>query len=445
MAKYNKQDILRIANEQNIRFLRLQFTDLLGALKSVEVSRSQFEKALDNECTFDGSTVEGFTKVENSDMCLYPDYDSFSIFPWYSPLGEGKVARLICDIYNPNGSAFDGDPRYVLKKAIKKAAGYNLTFNVGTECEFYLFRAGNDNKPSTETDDIGGYFDMGIIDKGEECRREICTILEDMGFEVESSNHAVAPAQHEIGFKYGDALQTADNVVTFKYVVKSVALQHGFNATFMPKPVFGQNGSGMHINMSAFKMLKNAFYDESDEAGLSQTAYKFMAGIMDHAKVMTLILNPLVNSYRRLVPGADAPVHIAWSAKNRSSMIRIPASRGMGTRLELRSPDAACNPYLGLAVCLMAGLDGIERGLKPPEATNTNVFNIGRRQSDQIKIDTLPNSMADAIDLYQNDDFLRGVLGEHVYNQYLYSKKREINSFRSTISEWEFENYYFKY
>jgi glutamine synthetase len=445
MGKYSKEDILRIADEKNIRFLRLQFTDILGVLKSVEVSRSQFEMALDNEYMFDGSKIEGFARVEDSDMYLYPDYDSFTVFPWYSPLGEGKVARLICDVYNSDGTAFMGDPRYVIKKAMKRAAYFGFNFNVGARCEFFLFPLDNEIKRETETSDKGSYFDMGPVDKGEECRREICATLEDMGFYIESSHHADAPAQHEIDFKYDDALRTADNVITFKYVVKSVAQQHGFNATFMPKPIFGQNGSGMMTNMSLSKGLKNAFYDETDKDALSQTAYKFIAGIMEHSKEMTLILNPLVNSYRRLVPGYEAPVHLAWSAKNRSSLIRIPASRGMGTRIELRSPDSACNPYLGFALCLMAGLDGIERNLTPPPATNTNVFNTGRRQSDQDKIETLPGSIEEAIELYEKDEFVSTVLGDHIFKQFLYTKKRELNAFRSGVSQWELDNYLFKY
>ena len=445
MSTNTKADILRIADEKNIRFIRLQFTDVLGALKSVEITRSQLESALDNDCMFDGSNVEGFVKIEDSDMYLHPDCDSFSVFPWYSPLGEGKVARLISDVYKPNGVEFEGDPRNILKKALKKAAYYGFVFNVGAECEFYLFPIDAENRPSTDTSDEGGYFDIGPVDKGEDCRREICAVLEDMGLLVETSHHQNSPSQHEIDIKYDEALRTADNVLTFKYVVKSIAQQHGFNATFMPKPVYGLNGSGMHINMSLFKGLKNTFHDESDPNALSQTAYKFIAGIMEHAKAMTLVFNPLVNSYRRLVPGFDAPVHLAWSAKNRSSLIRIPASRGMNTRIELRSPDAASNPYLAIATCLMAGLDGIEKNLTPPPATNTNVFNIGRRQSDQVKIEMLPASIEEAIECYQKDAFMRETLGEHTFNQYLYSKKRELNAYRSSVSQWELDNYYFKY
>lgn len=445
MSTNTKADILRIADEKNIRFIRLQFTDVLGALKSVEITRSQLESALDNDCMFDGSNVEGFVKIEDSDMYLHPDCDSFAVFPWYSPLGEGKVARLISDVYKPNGVEFEGDPRNILKKALKKAAYYGFVFNVGVECEFYLFPIDAENRPSTDTSDEGGYFDIGPVDKGEDCRREICAVLEDMGLLVETSHHQNSPSQHEIDIKYDEALRSADNVVTFKYVVKSIAQQHGFNATFMPKPVYGLNGSGMHINMSLFKGLKNTFHDESDPNALSQTAYKFIAGIMDHAKAMTLVLNPLINSYRRLVPGFDAPVHLAWSAKNRSSLIRIPASRGMNTRIELRSPDAASNPYLAIAACLMAGLDGIEKNLTPPPATNTNVFNIGRRQSDQVKIDMLPASIEEAIECYQKDAFMRDTFGEHTFNQYLYSKKRELNAYRSSVSQWELDNYYFKY
>jgi glutamine synthetase len=270
MSTNTKADILRIADEKNIRFIRLQFTDVLGALKSVEITRSQLESALDNDCMFDGSNVEGFVKIEDSDMYLHPDCDSFSVFPWYSPLGEGKVARLISDVYKPNGVEFEGDPRNILKKALKKAAYYGFVFNVGVECEFYLFPIDAENRPSTDTSDEGGYFDIGPVDKGEDCRREICAVLEDMGLLVETSHHQNSPSQHEIDIKYDEALRTADNVLTFKYVVKSIAQQHGFNATFMPKPVYGLNGSGMHINMSLFKGLKNTFHDESDPNALTR-------------------------------------------------------------------------------------------------------------------------------------------------------------------------------
>ncbi len=444
MSKLGKEDILRIADEQNIQFLRLQFSDVRGNLKSFEVPRSRFEMALE-QTAFDGSTVEGFTRVEESDMFLRPDYDSFAVFPWYSPLGEGKVARVLCDVYDTDEMAFIGDPRYILKRALRKAENMGYDFKVCLECEFFLFDENGDGQPSTVTGDTGGYFDMGPVDRGEECRREICSILEEMNIKVSASHHASAPAQHQINLVADDALRMADNFLTLKYVVKSIAQQHGLVATFMPKPVYGINGSGLHINMSLFRGIKNIFSDESDKEFLSQTAYRFIAGLMKHAKDMTLVLNPLVNSYRRLVPGFEAPVHIAWSGKNRSALVRIPASRGPDdTRVELRSPDGACNPYLGLAVCLLAGLDGIENELEPPQVTNVNVFKMGRRQSDRVDIETLPTTMGDAIELYENSRFLKQCLGEHVFNQYMYSKKREINAYRSGISSWEIDNYLLK-
>lgn len=445
MGKYTREDILRIADQQNIRYIRLQFTDILGTLKNMEITRSQFEKALDNGCMFNGSSVEGFVRIEDSDMFLHPDYDTFAIFPWQSPMGEGNIARLICDVYRSDGTPFDGDPRFILKNAIKKANYMGFTFNVGTECEFFLFNLDAENKPTVETDDKGGYFDLGPMDKGEDCRREICSALEDMGFEVEGSHHEVSMAQHVIDFKYDEVLRTADNVTTFKYVAKNVALQNGFHATFMPKPIFGVNGSGMHTNMSLFKGMRNAFYDENDINALSQTAYKFIAGIMEHAKAMTLILNPLVNSYKRLVQGYDAPSYIAWSAKNRSPLIRIPATRGIGTRLELRSPDPSCNPYLMLAVCLMAGLDGIEKGLTPPPSIDTNIFDLGKDKRKEAGIDMLPDSLERAIEFYEKDGFMNDALGGHVFYKFLAAKKKEWRSYRSRVSHWELDNYLTKY
>lgn len=443
MAKYTKEDIMRIAKEEDVRFIRLQFTDILGTLKNVAITVSQLEKALDNKCMFDGSSIEGFVRIEESDMYLRPDYDSFIIYPWHPQYG--KAARLICDVYCSDGTPFSGDPRNVLKRAIQKAADMGYSFNVGPECEFFLFHVDEKGKPTTETNDEGSYFDLGPIDLGENCRRDICLSLEEMGFEIEASHHELARGQHEIDFRYDEVLKAADNVMTFKLVVKTIAQQHGLHATFMPKPIYGIAGSGMHTNMSLFKDGENAFYDENDELGLSKTAYHFIAGIMAHAKGMTAIANPIVNSYKRLVPGYEAPVYIAWSAKNRSPLIRVPTARGAGTRVELRSPDPSCNPYLEMALCLFAGLDGIERELEPCASTDSNIFTMTDKERAAAGIETLPKNLEEALDYFENDEFVKEALGDHVYTKFLEAKRAEWEDYRNRISEWELKNYLIKY
>ena len=357
MGKYTKADILRMVKEDDVEFIRLQFTDIFGTLKNIAITSSQLEKALDNKCMFDGSSVEGFVRIEESDMYLYPDYDTYDTFPWRPQ--QGKVARLICDVYKPDGTPFEGDPRYVLKKALKEAADMGYMMNVGPECEFFLFQTDENGLPTTNTYERASYFDLGPLDFGENARRDMVLTLEQMGFEIEASHHEMSPAQHEIDFRYDEALKTADNIMTFKLAVKTIAKRHGMFASFMPKPKYGINGSGMHVNMSLAKDGKNIFADPEGEMGLSKEAFWFIGGIMKHMKGMTVITNPLVNSYKRLVPGYEAPIYVAWSATNRSPLIRIPVTRGAGTRVELRCPDPAANPYLVLAVCLEAGLDGI--------------------------------------------------------------------------------------
>lgn len=443
MGKYTKEDILRIAKEEDVRFIRLQFTDILGTLKNVAITVSQLEKALDNKCMFDGSSIEGFVRIEESDMYLRPDYDSFLIFPWSAE--RGKAARLICDVYCSDGTPFSGDPRYVLKRAIKKAADMGYSFNVGPECEFFLFHVDKDGKPTTQTNDEGGYFDLGPIDMGETCRRDICLSLEEMGFEIEASHHECARGQHEIDFRYDEVLKAADNVMTFKLVVKTIAQQHNLHATFMPKPIYGIAGSGMHTNMSLFKDGENAFYDETDELGLSKTAYHFIAGVMEHIKNMTAVTNPTVNSYKRLVTGYEAPVYIAWSAKNRSPLIRVPSARGAGTRVELRSPDPSCNPYLEMALCLFAGLDGIERKLEPSSSTNSNIFTMTDEERTEAGIETLPANLEEAIECFEGDEFVKKSLGEHVYTKFLEAKKAEWEDYRNRITPWELDSYLIKY
>jgi len=444
MSRYMKEDVLRIVKEQDVKFIRLQFTDIFGTLKNVAITSEQLEKALDNKCMFDGSSIEGFVRIEESDMYLRPDTDTFVIFPWRPQ--TGKVARLICDVYNPDGTPFEGDPRYILRKALKKAAqmGYD-TFNVGPECEFFLFLTDSEGKPTTITHDNAGYFDLGPVDLGENARRDMALALEEMGFEIEASHHEVAPGQHEIDFKYNDALITADAILTFKLVVKTIAQRHGLHATFMPKPIFGINGSGMHANTSLLKNGVNAFYDEKDALQLSQDAYWFIGGLMKHMRSITAITNPLVNSYKRLVPGYEAPVYIAWSARNRSPLIRVPAARGASTRLELRCPDPSCNPYLALAAILAAGLDGIENKTQPPVAVNKNIFHMTDKQRREEGIFSLPGSLKEAIDEMSTSELAKDVLGNHIFGKYIEAKNEEWDNYRTRVSQWEIDQYLTKY
>lgn len=445
MSKYNKEDIIRLVEEEDVEFIRLQFTDIFGMLKNVAITASQMHKALENRCMFDGSAIEGFVRIEESDMYLYPDLDTFEVFPWRPQ--QGKVARLICDVYRPNQTPFEGDPRYVLKKVLKEAKDMGYTFYVGPECEFFLFDTDDDGRPTTQTHEMAGYFDVGPIDLAENVRRDIVMNLEDMGFQIEASHHEIAPAQHEIDFQYAEGLVAADNIMTFKMAVKTIAKRHGLHATFMPKPKAGVNGSGMHINMSlADKHGRNAFEDKSDSLGLSEAAYQFMAGIMHHMKGMTILTNPLVNSYKRLIPGYDAPVYIAWSANaNRSPLIRIPSSRGSSTRIELRCPDSAVNPYLALAACLAAGLDGIKKHMLPPESVNANIFAMSPEEMKKWGIEQLPETLGEAIEEFRNDAFIKEVLGDHIYTKYIEAKEEEWRLFRAQVTDWEVEEYLYKF
>ncbi|MDY4771914.1 MAG: type I glutamate--ammonia ligase [Lachnospiraceae bacterium] len=443
MSKYTKADILQLMEEEDVEFVRLQFTDMFGMFKNVAITASQMEKALNNQCMFDGSSVDGFVRIEESDMFLHPDLDTFAIFPWRPQ--QGRVARLICDVYRSNGEPFEGDSRYILKQQVEKARKMGYEFNVGPECEFFLYHTDDDGLPTTLTHEKAGYFDMGPIDLGENARRDMILTLEDMGFEIEASHHEMAPAQHEIDFKYEDAVKTADNIMTFKLAVKTIAKRHGLHATFMPKPKAGVCGSGMHINMSLSKDGKNAFYDASDELGLSREAYYFIGGIMKHMKGMTAITNQLVNSYKRFVPGYEAPVYIAWSAKNRSPLIRIPAVKGEGTRIELRSPDPAANPYLTLAVCLAAGLDGIENEIMPPKSVDQNIFEMSKVEKKAAKIEALPCNLLDAVRELEKDEFIKDVLGEHMTDLYVRAKKAEWNDYTMQVTSWEVDQYLYKF
>ena len=439
MNKYSKEDIIRLADENDVEFIRMQFTDIFGQMKNVAITRAQLEKALNNQIMIDGSSIEGFTRIHESDQYLHPDLDTFVILPW-RPQHE-RVARLICDVYNPDGTPFVGDPRHVLKNVLDKAAKLGYTFNVGPECEFFLFDTDEHGRPTTQTSDEAGYFDLGPLAHGEGTRREICIALEAMGFEIEASHHEVAAGQHEIDFKYADALTAADNIMTFKLAVKTIAQRNGLHATFMPKPIFGMNGSGMHTNMSLFKDGKNIFFDENGERKLSREAYSFIAGLLEHAKSLVAVTNPLVNSYKRLVPGYEAPVYLAWSASNRSALIRIPAARGQSTRVELRCPDPSCNPYLALAVCLAAGLDGIERGLVPPEEVTENIFSMDARTRADNGIDNLPGTLFEALELMKRDPLMADTLGPHAYESFLAGKYHEWDTYRTQVTEWETEQY----
>ena len=444
MSRYTKDDIFRMVEEEDVEFIRLQFTDIFGTLKNIAITASQLEKALDNKCMFDGSSVEGFVRIEESDMYLYPDYDTFEIFPWRPQ--QGKVARLICDVYTPDGKPFEGDPRWILKKTIKEANEMGYRFDVGPECEFFLFHTDDNGLPTTLSHEKAGYFDLGPNDLGENIRRDMVLTLEDMGFEIEASHHEVAPAQHEIDFKYDEALKTADNIQTFKMTVKTIAKRHGLYATFMPKPKFGISGSGMHINMSlATEEGKNIFADENGKIGLSDDAYHFIAGIMKHARGMSAITNPLVNSYKRLVPGYEAPVYIAWSAKNRSPLIRIPASRGNGTRVELRNPDPTANPYLVLALCLAAGLDGIKNKVEVPESVDCNIYEMTPGERRAAGIENMPADLKEAVDCLVADEFLCSVLGEHITTKYVEAKMKEWENYTTRVSQWEIDEYLYKY
>lgn len=442
MKNYSKLDIMRLVEDEDVEFIRLQFTDILGNLKNIAITSSQLERALDNKCMFDGSSIEGFVGIEDSDMFLYPDLSTLEIFPWRPQ--QGKVARMLCDIYRPNGMPFEGDSRYVLKRAIQKAADMGYTFDVGPECEFFLFNTDENTLPTTNTHEQAGYFDVGPLDYGENARRDMVLTLEDMGFIIEASHHESAPAQHEIDLNYEEALAAADDIITFKLAVKTIARRHGLHATFMPKPKYGVNGSGMHINMSLNRNGVNIFHDRKDANGLSREAYYFIGGLMKHIKGMAAITNPLVNSYKRLVPGYEAPVYIAWSATNRSPLIRIPASGGENTRIELRSPDPSANPYLTLAVCLMAGLDGIENKIEPPASVDCNIFQMTEEERNKLNIDRLPGTLIEAVEELEKDDFIKGVLGEHVAEKYIAAKKDEWNRYRLHVSEWEIQEYLYK-
>ena len=440
MSKYTKDDIKKFVKEQEVNFIRLQFTDILGTIKNVEIPVSQLDKALDNKMMFDGSSIEGFVRIEESDMYLVPDLNTWVVFPWIT--GTGKVARLICDVNKADGTPFAGDPRGNLKRILKEMEELGFSsFNLGPEPEFFLFKLDERGEPTLELNDTGGYFDLAPMDLGENCRRDIVLELEEMGFEIEASHHEVAPGQHEIDFKYADAITACDNIQTFKLVVKTIARKHGLHATFMPKPLFGVNGSGMHMNVSLFNGKDNAFFDETGDLKLSETAYQFMAGILKHVQGFTAITNPTVNSYKRLVPGYEAPCYVAWSAQNRSPLIRIPSSRGVSTRVEVRSVDPAANPYLAMAVILKAGLDGIKNKMTPPKAVDRNIYVMNKEERRANGVEDLPANLHLALEELANNKTIREALGEHIYANFVDSKEIEWDMFRTSVHPWEREQY----
>lgn len=441
-AVHTRDEVADLLAKENVKFLRLNFTDILGANKNIEVPTSQFDKALDGEMLFDGSSIEGFVRIEESDMLLQPDFDTFRIYPWDNS-GHGKAARLICNVSHPDGTSFEGCPRQALIRVMDQAKEIGTQLTAGPEAEFFLFERGDDDELTTITNDEAGYFDAAPLDNAESCRCEITNHLNSMGLEVEASHHEVAPGQHEIDFRYGNALHTADNLTTFKYVVRRVARDFGLHATFMPKPIFGINGSGMHIHLSLFSEdgKTNLFWDANAENEISEMALHFIAGVMEHSRALCAVTNPTVNSFKRLVPGYEAPTHIAWSMRNRSPMIRIPARRGLGTRMELRMPDPTCNPYLALAASLGAGLDGIKNKLQPPAPVNKNIYAMSARERSRSKIGTLPGDLNEAVAALEKDEVIREALGSHIANHFIEAKKQEWSEYIAQVHDWELQRY----
>lgn len=439
----SKERVIEAAVQKDVKFVKLQFTDMFGIVKSVTIPVEQLEESLDRGTWFDGSSIEGFARIYESDMYLMPDPYTFAILPWRPK--DRSEARLIADIYKSNGKPFEGDPRFILKQAIKKAKDKGFIYNVGPELEFFLFRA-NEDKTMPVPHDVAGYFDFSPRDLASDVRRDVIFALESLGMSVEMSHHEVAPGQHEIDFRYDEALRTADNAVTFKYTVKAIANAHELYATFMPKPIYGVNGSGMHVHQSLFdKKGKNLFFDSKDKYKLSKIAYEFIAGQLGHIKAMSLILSPTVNSYKRLVLGYEAPVYICWGQRNRSALIRVPhysPGREQSVRAELRCPDPSCNPYLAFTVMLTAGLDGIKRKLKPPDPVEEDVYGFDDSKLASLGIETLPRSLSESIEEFEKDKLMKEVLGEHLYGRYLEVKRLEWQEYIKQVTQWELDRYF---
>ena len=438
MKKMTKEMILNKAKELNIKFIRLRFTDILGMPKNVEIPVRELEKALNGEIMFDGSSIQGFVRIEESDMILKPDYSTFTVNPWEE---EKDVARVTCDVYNPDGSPFDGCPRNNLKKVLKEVEEMGYSTNLGPEVEFFLFYRDQEGEATTKTHDRGGYFDLLPVDLGEEARRDMVIALEKLDFEIEASHHEVAPGQHEIDFRYCDALTAADRIMTLKLTGKTIALKHNLHVTFMPKPVFGINGSGMHTHISLFKNGKNVFYDPKGKYELSKEALYFIGGLLRHAKGFTAITNPLVNSYKRLTPGYEAPVYIAWSERNRSPLVRVPAARGVGARAELRSPDPSCNPYLAFSVMLKAGIDGIKNRIEPGEPVSKNIYSMNKEEKGSLGIESLPSTLNEALLELDKDEVVKSALTDHILRNYIEAKREEWEDYRIRVHQWELDQY----
>lgn len=450
MKGYTKEDIRRICKEENIRYIRMMFTDMMGMLKNVEIPVTRLEDALDNAVMFDGSSIEGFVRIYEADMFLHPDLNTFLVLSWEDN-SYGKVARFICDVYRPGKDGhhvpFEGDPRGVLKRNLEKMRkmGYKA-FNVGVEPEFFLFKLDSLGNPTLNFNDQGGYFDLAPVDCAEDCRRDIVLELQKIGFTIEAAHHEVSTGQHEINFKFDSAIEACDNVQTFKVVVKNIARRHGLHATFMPKPVEGINGSGMHVNCSLLTNEgTNAFYDESTENGLSAVARKWISGILSHAKGFCFITNPIVNSYKRIVPGYEAPCYISWSDSNRSTMIRIPAARGMKTRTEIRSVDVAANPYLAIASILAAGLDGIAGNCKDIAPVYENLFACTNEEREAMGVSSLPANLYEAMTEFKNDPLMEEAMGEHITTKMIEAKTLEWDEYRKHVSSWEIKRYLNRY
>ena len=443
MHVYSKDEIIRYVEEEDVEFIRLQFTDMFGTMKNMAVTRNQLERAMNNKCLFDGSLIEGFARIEESDMYLYPDLSTFVTFPWRPQ--TGKVARFICDIYRPDGERFEGDPRYALQKVQEEAKKQGYVFEVGPECEFFLFNTDENGNPTTNTSEKAGYFDLAPLDTGENARRDIVLMLEDMGYKIISSEHEKSPAQHEIDFMFDEGIKTADNIQTFKFAVKTIARRHGLHATFMPKPRNDLNGSGMHLNFSLKKDGRNIFYSEDSKDGLSDVARYFIGGLMSHVDALTAVTNPTVNSYKRLNPGYDkAPVYTAWSFTNRTALIRVPSDMKEHTRIDFRCPDSSANPYLALAACLAAGLDGINNRIDPGDPVEGNIFKMTASEREANGIRTLPGSLGESIEALIKDELIKGVLGSDIAGKYIEAKRAEFADYLAHVSQWEVDEYLYK-
>ena len=443
MKNYTKEDIMRFVDEEDVEFIRLQFTDMFGTMKNMAVTKSQLAKAMDNQCLFDGSLIEGFSRIEESDMYLHPDLSSFVTFPWRPQ--TGKVARFICDIYRSDGTRFEGDPRYVLTRVLKEAEDMGYSIEVGPECEFFLFNTDEMGRPTTKTSERAGYFDLAPLDTGENARRDIVLNLEEMGFEILSSEHEKSPAQHEIDFMFDEALKIADNIQTFKFAVKTVAKKHGLHATFMPKPRSDLFGSGMHLNFSLVKDGRNIFYSKDSADGLSDEARYFIGGLMEHVNALTAVTNPTVNSYKRLVPGPQpAPVYTAWSFTNRTALIRVPSDMKEHTRIDFRSPDSSANPYLALACCIKAGLEGIKGKVNPPRPVEGNIYEMSSDERKEMGIRLLPGNLGEAVTALEEDTVIKRVLGDHISERFIKAKRAEFADYLANVSQWEIDEYLYK-